>query len=194
MQLVTRTWWDKNILQRVYLNAWMPKIARNAAIGINCSRACQCSRIRAGKSINQMIQKIFRNKYLPIAWLVLVHILLLMPLEGSHERKLELIANFDKLIHFGLYGVLTTAWVVYFLRAKSFSKTQKIIFSVALLLIAIGDGIAIEFLQKTPLIHRDFDWNDALADGLGAVAGIFFGNYLHRKFYAKEKPLLKQGP
>ena len=130
------------------------------------------------------MQSYFRKKIIPITWLVIVHVLLLMPIKANREEKLVLFAQFDKLIHFGLYAVLTTVWTIFISQLDTLSPKQKSGLLVIIVLLAIGDGIAIEFLQKTSFIHRDFDWFDAVADGLGAIAGIIAGQFFLRKLSA----------
>ena len=128
--------------------------------------------------------QILRKKFTPYCWLIIVHILLLMPLEGKHEPEMVFIPMSDKLIHFGLYAILTALWTIFIYQRNSLATQQKFLFTLLLVVLAIVDGIAIEFLQKTPWIHRDFDWFDAFADGVGAVAGIFIGRYLSRRLTA----------
>src|SRR6476620_11226961 len=113
----------------------------------------------------------FRKKIIPITWLVIVHVLLLMPLKASREEKLIPFEQFDKVIHFGLYAILTPVWTIFINQLDSLSKKQKSGLLIIIVLLAIGDGIAIEFLQKTSFIHRYFHWYDAVADGLGSMAG-----------------------
>ncbi|ULQ51203.1 VanZ family protein [Flavihumibacter fluvii] len=125
-----------------------------------------------------------RKKFLPYIWLVILHILLLIPMAGSKEQELTFVPQLDKMVHTGLYAILTALWTLMIYQNKSLNKQQKTNWTIVLVILAIGDGIAIEFLQKTPWIHRDFDWFDAVADGIGAISGIFIGKYFHRKLSA----------
>jgi VanZ family protein len=128
--------------------------------------------------------QILRKRYFPYLLLIVMHVLLLVPGNKMPDEDIQLIPNFDKLVHFGMYALLTTAWTLLIFQNSSISHRRKIIYTILLLLLAIGDGIAIEFLQKTPLIHRDFDWYDALADGLGAGTGILAGRFFHGRLAA----------
>lgn len=135
------------------------------------------------------ILPLFRKNYLPIAWMIIMHILLLMPSGKMPKEEFPLIPNFDKLVHFGIYFALTAAWVFYLSNQAGLKARQLTSWTILLPILAIADGIAVEFLQKLPVIHRDFDWFDALADGIGAISGTFLARYFTARWRAKEKPL-----
>ena len=84
-----------------------------------------------------------------------IALLLLTPL------PFKLIARSDLLGHFLLFGVMTLA-VVTFAR----SKGQIILLS----LVTIGYGVALEFGQGY-VPNRFFDIADAIANGIGGIAG-----------------------
>ena len=136
--------------------------------------------------------KILRKKFIPYLWLLLLHLLLLIPLHPSKENELIKIPNLDKLIHLGIYAILTALWTIFIYQKATLSKQEKITWSFVLFLLAVADGIMIEFLQQLPIIHRDFDWFDALADGIGSAIGVFIGHYYEKM--STKKPLWKQGP
>lgn len=136
-----------------------------------------------------MILRLFRKNYLPIAWIILMHILLLMPSGKMPKEEFDLIPNADKLVHFAIYFILTACWVFYLSNQQGLTAKQLTSWTILLPVLAIADGIVVEYLQKLPVIHRDFDWFDALADGIGAIAGTFLARYIVARWGAKEKPL-----
>jgi hypothetical protein len=73
----------------------------------------------------------------------------------------------DKIEHFGAFFVLAiigmNGWLERPLR-------------LAFILLAVG--AAIEVLQATPLIHRDAEFRDWLADAIGSGAGILAQHFL----------------
>ncbi|ULQ55090.1 VanZ family protein [Flavihumibacter rivuli] len=118
--------------------------------------------------------KMLKNGLLAIGWMIGLHFLLLFPGSQFREEPLVLIPNMDKLVHALLYAGLVAS-ICFYLANRYPSQPNKLKkLALLVLVLAIADGIVIEFLQGTPLIHRDFDWYDALADGIGAVAGYIF--------------------
>ena len=128
-----------------------------------------------------MLQSFFERRTFPLIWLVLIHLLLLLPGGSFGKEKIELIPHADKIVHFGLYFILVASWVVFFNLKDDLTPHQKRTWNFILVLLAVGDGIMVEFMQASPLIHRDFDWMDAVADGLGAVAGLAAGLWFTKK-------------
>lgn len=127
--------------------------------------------------------KIFRTAYLAIAWFIVIHILTLFPFDSNPDTNLNLFPNIDKLVHFGLFFILCFLTGTYFFGKEGLSPKAKNNWFFFIPLLAIIDGISIEFLQKLPAIHRDFEWFDALADAFGAIAGILFAKYAAKKFW-----------
>jgi VanZ family protein len=140
------------------------------------------------------MQKFFNKIYVPIIWVLIIHILLLIPGKNLREESLIHIPNLDKVIHFGFYFVLVGSWIFYFSQNEELSPQQKKIRGIIILVLAITDGIAIEFLQRQDFISRDFSWFDALFDSLGAISGLILSNYIIARRSKKRKPLWKQGP
>ena len=128
-----------------------------------------------------MLQSFFERRTFPLIWLVLIHLLLLLPGGSFGKEKIELIPHADKIVHFGLYFILVASWVVFFNLKDDLTPHQKRTWNFILVLLAVGDGIMVEFMQASPLIHRDFDWMDAVADSMGAVAGLAGGLWFTKK-------------
>ena len=135
-----------------------------------------------------MVQ-IFRKSYFPVAWVILLHILLLFPDRDFTERKLIFIPHLDKVVHFGLYFILTGSWMIFLNLKGDFIPQKKRNRDFLIILFAVLDGLVIEFLQMSKWIQRDFDWYDVLFDSIGAVSGILVASYLFPRFWAQKKPL-----
>lgn len=133
-----------------------------------------------------MLHSFFEKRNFPLIWLVLVHFLLLLPGTSFSEEKIVLIPHADKLVHFGLYFVMVASWVLFFNLKDDLTNNQKKTWNFIVVLLAVGDGVIIEFIQASPLIHRDFDWYDALADAVGAIGGLFGGLWFNKKIKRTE--------
>jgi hypothetical protein len=128
--------------------------------------------------------KLFRTPYLAIAFFIVIHILTLSPFNSNPDTDLNFFPNIDKFVHFSLFFMLCFLWGVYCFSKNDLSQKGKNRWFLIIPLLAIIDGISIEFLQKLPAIHRDFEWFDALADAIGAIAGILFAKFAAKKFKA----------
>ena len=78
--------------------------------------------------------------------------------------------EFDKIVHFGVYFLL--AVLLYW----GWKKQQIVRFlhqqaALKIVLICVAYGFAVEVLQEWLTIDRHFDLFDALANGLGGLAG-----------------------
>lgn len=136
-----------------------------------------------------MVSRFFGKAVFPLIWFVLMHFLFFLPGSSFGDAKLPVsIPFFDKIIHFGLFAVLMFSLAMYIHSQQKLTATQKNRWTVIVVFACILDGILVEFIQATPLIHRDFDWWDALADSLGVLAGWALARQAIRR------PLLKQGP
>jgi VanZ like family len=101
------------------------------------------------------IIQIIKSKYSAIFWTVLIFVLCTLPSE-------RLPPNNDKISHFIAFAAFTFFW---FFQSSNYSL---------ILLIAAIYGITIEFWQGSlpQDFHRNFDWFDALADGIGGIIGL----------------------
>ena len=71
----------------------------------------------------------------------------------------------DKIIHLLLYFVFVQLWA---LNLKKEEKKNKII----ILLIGIGYGVIIEYLQITMNMGRNFEIGDMIANTIGCILGV----------------------
>lgn len=76
----------------------------------------------------------------------------------------------DKLLHFTAYFGMCP--LVLLAIAAWLDRSPSILIRISCLSLCIGIGIFIEFLQGNMGIGRQFDWADAAANSLGAIAGL----------------------
>jgi hypothetical protein len=107
------------------------------------------------------------NRWLAWGTTVVILILCLAPLpklpEGDVEKR---IPNLDKLVHFAMFAAFGYFWCASVVSKKSAMK---------ILTAGLALGIGTELLQGIPIFERDPGALDALADGLGVVAGVVVG-------------------
>ena len=107
------------------------------------------------------------KKYkLSIIW-ALIMLLATTMKAGDEMPKID-IPYMDKIVHFGIFGVL--GFLITYEKRRADIPTW---------LICTLYGAAIEVIQLF-LPWRSFEWEDMLADSLGALAGILVAKYLIR--------------
>ncbi|MBI5859078.1 MAG: VanZ family protein [Sphingobacteriales bacterium] len=108
-----------------------------------------------------------------IIWFIVTHVLLTLP--GSafpKENWLDKIYA-DKLIHTGLFAILSILCCWAILKRNISTDKLKIIF-IRIGLICLAYGIGMEFVQKYWVANRSFDPGDIVADGVGSGIGVLF--------------------
>ena len=115
-----------------------------------------------------MIKRIASNIFYPVAWTVLIQVLLCLP--GStipSEGFFFNIPHLDKIVHVFLFGGFTGIWCYYyFIKGKSPAQLKTIFFLVYLL--SAFNGIILEFIQRDYIPNRSFDQGDIIADVLAS--------------------------
>ncbi len=107
----------------------------------------------------------FIKKYkLSIIWAVIM--LLATTMKSGDEMPKFDIPYMDKIVHFGIFGVL--GFLITYEKRRADWLT---------LALCAGFGIAIEIIQSF-LPWRSFEVADMVADTLGAAAGILVAKYL----------------
>jgi VanZ family protein len=81
--------------------------------------------------------------------------------------------NFDKLVHVGIYFVLSVAICFAFFYKKEESN-QSINFRVWIICFGIFYGGFMEILQHYIFINRSGSWYDFFANAIGATIGVVF--------------------
>lgn len=80
---------------------------------------------------------------------------------------------FDKIVHFGLFFVLIVLIAIPILKSH-LTAVSKLRAIIGFAFLAIGFGIATEFIQDRFVSGRSFDLRDWAADSLGVVAAFYF--------------------
>jgi VanZ family protein len=118
--------------------------------------------------------------YIPaILWIILILVLCTLPGKDIPHTGWFSLKNLDKLVHFGMFG-----GTVFFL-ALGYYRHKKHIPALMLfifVLLAAFYGLTIEFVQKYYTVDRSFDMQDAAADTLGAIAGVWAFKLFRRWF------------
>lgn len=106
---------------------------------------------------------------LAICWTLLITFLSLVSLKDGPKLPFSFA---DKIIHSIIYFVCTISWFLAFSKKQitPFLLKNALIISV---LFSVFYGILMEVLQETLVENRQGDWQDALANAIGAImAGI----------------------
>ncbi len=103
--------------------------------------------------------------WLAVGWFLLTTLLLAMPGNALPKTNLVNIPNFDKIVHVGLFAVLS------FLAVNAL--TQPTYFKISVVaLMAIIYGTIMEYVQLHLVAYRSFEGIDIIADAIGAIAGV----------------------
>ncbi|TAL61311.1 MAG: VanZ family protein, partial [Bacteroidetes bacterium] len=110
-------------------------------------------------------------------WASLILLLCLMP--GKDLPSITLF-EFDKIVHFGIYMILSLLMYYGWKKQNAFlSLHEKTVLKILILTFAYG--FAVEVIQELFTADRHFDILDALANSAGAVAGSFLSKYIKPK-------------
>jgi hypothetical protein len=114
------------------------------------------------------------KKFIPgIIWFIVVCFLLFLP---GHDIPsvgwLEQI-NFDKVVHMGIFAVLTVSFCWPFYKSAISTKKKIRYFMIIALLCGIW-GYCSELIQKYWAIGRDYELLDWVADSTGAFIAYLF--------------------
>lgn len=131
------------------------------------------------------MQAILKYYWPAILWALFVFTMCTIHL-GSIAQSPLFFPGFDKLAHCGFFFV----FVIFY--SQGLVRKHKInLFSykyaIAVVLVAVLYGYAIELLQKYVFTWRDFEWNDVFADSVGACMGMFSVLILSAAFYHEKK-------
>ncbi|MBS1667915.1 MAG: VanZ family protein [Bacteroidetes bacterium] len=121
------------------------------------------------------IEKLLGTLYLPLGWTIIIIILLCLPGSMMPEEKGFEIPNFDKFVHFILFGVLVLLWCFYYFAKKTALKISLLIYFI-IFLSSCTMGISLEYVQKYFIPNRDFELGDIIADLIGSSIAYGFCN------------------
>ncbi len=109
-----------------------------------------------------------KAKFPAIIWLLVILVLSGYP--GNYVPKVP-IWQFDKLVHGGIYAILSLCLIIAF--KKQYDKENKRFFiTVLIVLFGIIYGGFMEILQHYIFINRSGNWYDFLANTFGTILGI----------------------
>ena len=108
----------------------------------------------------------FRHAMMPLAWALLILGLHAVPGSDLPQESLLDLLHADKVIHLGMFAVLSSSVFVALGKSGSIRK-YKWFAGLALFFYGIG----LEFAQDLWFVGREASWGDILADGLGVLAG-----------------------
>ncbi len=111
-----------------------------------------------------------------ILWAVFILVLCLMP---SRDLPSVSIWEFDKLVHFGFYVILSALMFWGWKKQTHFSVLH-IQTVLKILAITFTYGFAVEILQELLTADRHFELLDAVANSAGGVAGSLISVKLFR--------------
>src|ERR1700722_5995832 len=120
------------------------------------------------------LKKYFHHIFYPIAWSIIVLILLTLPGSMLPQEKVFAIPNFDKLVHMGLVGGFVLLWSLYF-NKKILNQRKLLVIFFRIFIISSLYGATTEFIQRY-IPSRDFDVADILADVIGAAIAYGIAN------------------
>lgn len=115
-----------------------------------------------------------RKHYILLIWYVFIILGSFAP--GNKLPNVTTFPNFDKIVHLGLYFILTILLVPIQLDKSKYLKSYLLAFVVS-----CCSGILFEIIQLIATKSRTASIADALANGVGAVLGIFFYQFLIRE-------------
>ncbi len=125
-----------------------------------------------------MLNQINRFRVVPaILWLIFILIALLSP--GDKIPNTPEIPFKDKIVHFGLFFVLTFLWLRVGNKKNSKNKFIKKYFTIYLVF-GVLIAILVEYLQMY-VPNRSFDYYDITANMIGGAVGIICFYILYKK-------------
>jgi len=80
-----------------------------------------------------------------LLWTGLIFFLLSMDTSGANEIGLLKVYGIDKLIHFGLFAILTFFWGAYFFGRETMHTNQLVLL---IIILASAYGMGMEYYQK----------------------------------------------
>ena len=113
-------------------------------------------------------------KFIPgIAWFFVILVLICLPNDEIPKIGWLTGINFDKLIHVGIFGLLTVLFCWPFYNSSLPGKECLQYFIKIAIATAIW-GLTTEFIQKFFVPGRSFDLLDWASDSLGALIAFWF--------------------
>ena len=127
--------------------------------------------------IMKTIVRYFGRLYLALAWTLVILVLLSLPGSMIPKEQGFAVPNFDKIVHFGLFGGFVLLWSLYS-KAKNWPDKKLLRRFFLIFVIACLYGTSMEYAQLYLIPQRDFEVGDILADVVGAASAYGFCNIL----------------
>jgi hypothetical protein len=130
-----------------------------------------------------------RSFWIAIIWTLVILVLCWtprgsLPIREGAPSFLRLIQA-DKMVHFGIFAVFAVLW------RRASGRAATVLIGV----IGVIFAIVTELGQEIPIVNRDADFWDGLADSLGVVSGlVFFGMINGRAAEPINVPLAPERP
>ena len=137
----------------------------------------------------EKMKKLRIKNFIPgLAWFFVILILICLPGDDIPQPRgwfqwMNLI-QFDKLVHSGIFAILTFLFIRPIARA-GFSKKQQWHYFLGIALAACIWGLTTELIQKFFIPTRQFDLIDWTADSLGVLLALLFCRYYFLKKQVK---------
>ncbi len=109
---------------------------------------------------------------MPLTWTIIIQVLLCLPGSAFPTGDLFDIPHLDKVVHVFLFGGFVGFWCFY-LSKKNISPNGLKTWFFIVFLVAMANGIILEFIQRDYIPNRSFDDGDIIADIISA--GIAYG-------------------
>lgn len=103
------------------------------------------------------------------AWLVIITLLCSMPGQYIPSNNWLELLSVDKLVHAFIFGTLAILLFVFALKRQGGRGAIMVCF-----LFTTAYGIGMELMQAYAFSNRSADWQDAVANTLGACIALFF--------------------
>lgn len=122
---------------------------------------------------------ILKKYWKSITWIIVI--LFLSAISGNELKKVPIIPipHFDKIVHFGMYFILTSVLILDFTASRLRSMNPKMNFKTLffILIFSISYGILMELMQEYVFEKRSADFYDFLANSLGSFMALFSRKY-----------------
>ncbi|MEO8769436.1 MAG: VanZ family protein [Ferruginibacter sp.] len=130
-----------------------------------------------------------------IAWFFVVLTLVTLPGEDIPQPSgwfewVNLI-QFDKIVHIGIFCLLSFLFIRPIARSSSFSPKEKWSYFLKISLAVCIWGLTTELIQKFYIPTRSFDLVDWTADSIGALASLLFSRKVFAKYIKKDNTNLE---
>jgi VanZ family protein len=110
-----------------------------------------------------------KSTFLALSWTLIISILCCTPGKYiPHSNWLELL-SFDKLVHAGMFFILTSFWNLVLVKNKKIIPIYKMLVIIG----CIGYGGTLELLQSFYFSGRSGDWYDFIANTFGVFMAWF---------------------